>query len=126
MRIRRRGRRVTTDDTVAVGRAVHARVQQVRVHKVLRVRDRIRARPGLAVGRLLGGHSPRRNNTVVRRRCVRLTPPRLIKTTRILARRTVAPGPATITVRSGTAPRQPGSVTACGIGSRSFIEDATL
>ena len=70
-------------DAVAIRRTVNPRVQQVGVHEVLRVSDRVRARTQLTVRELLGGDSTRGDHAVTSRSRVSLAPPRLIKATRI-------------------------------------------
>ena len=70
-------------DAVAIRCTVNPRVQQVGVHEVLRIRDRVRARSQLTVGQLLPGDGTRGDHAVTSRSRVGLAPPRLIKATRI-------------------------------------------
>ena len=85
---------MAADDAVAVRRAVRSGVEQVRAHELLGVRDRVRARPGLAVGGFLGRDGTGGDCPVLGGGGIRLAPPRLSETTRVGAGRRVATGGA--------------------------------
>ena len=57
-----RSRGVTTNDAVRVTIAVHARVQQVDVHQVLRIGDGVQAGSKLSFGDVLVGNTLRRHD----------------------------------------------------------------
>ena len=84
MSVRRRCRGVPIEDAVTVRRAVRGGVEQVRAHELLGVRDRVRPRPGLTVGGLLGREGARGYRPVTRRGGIGVAPPRLGETTRVI------------------------------------------
>ena len=92
------------DDAVAVGGAVNARVQQVRAHKFLWIRDRIRARADLTVGRFLGRDCTRRNHSIAGCSDISLTPPRLIETARVVTGSRTAVSSTAIVIAGGVSP----------------------
>ena len=53
------------NDAVCVPVSVDARVQQVHVHEILRVRDRIRARTSLAFREITARHARRLHDALV-------------------------------------------------------------
>ncbi|PKY64405.1 hypothetical protein CYJ22_06250 [Schaalia odontolytica] len=83
LRISGGSRGVAADDAVAIRGAVDARVEQVGVHEVLRVSDRVRARTQLAVRQLLLGDGSRGDHAVTSSSRIGLTPPRLIEAARV-------------------------------------------
>ena len=103
-----------TDDAIAVGRAVHARMQQIPAHKVVGIGDGVRARSGLAVGGLLRGNRARRNDAVAGRGSVGLTPPRLVEATGVVGRRRTTIRRATKVITLTVSPVAAASTTTAG------------
>ena len=89
---------MTTHHTVTIRRAIDPRVQQIRVHQILRIRDRIRPRPHLTIGKLPGRKRARSDRPVAGRGRIRFAQPRLIKPTRIRTRARITPRLTTITI----------------------------
>ena len=105
---------MSAHDTVAIRGAVDARVQQIGVHEVLRVGDRVRARTQLTVGQLLTGDGTGGDHAVTSRGRIGLAPPRLIKATRVALAITTTRATKTILrrVASATATTTAGAATA--------------
>ena len=79
-------RGVAANNTVAVGGAVDARVQQIPAHQLLGIRDGVGTRAELSVGKLARLHGTRRHNAATGCCRVGLAPPRLVETSGVIPR----------------------------------------
>ena len=102
------------DDAIAVGRAVHARVQQIPAHEVLGIGDGVCARSGLSVGGFLRGNRARGDDAVAGRGSVGLAPPRLVEATGVVGRRRATIRRATKVITLTVSPVAAASATTAG------------